>query len=548
MKEITRIHIAKVAYDIELNAKKELENYITALERYAGDKELLDDIEIRITELLGERGVQAEGVISSDDVAAVRAQLGEPSDFASEDEEAAPELTSDPRRVYRDTENAILGGVLAGFAQYFKVDPLWVRIIFLISIFFFGAGILIYLILWLIIPPARTSAEKLHMSGKPVTLASIKELSEVEERQSETARRFQRGLGIGTGIVLFFAGIGFLIFTLTVAAGVLFGIGSFPMESFLQPGIDAQWWVVVALGLFILAGLLLSALCFILATVLFRQVWPKRIGMVIGAVIALGLLAFAGGVGAVGYGQFAMQVQADESRRTTNAQLPAHFANVTDLKVAADDSERGIGATDITITYIVSPRSYYEFKAPDDMKPEFTVDSNSTLATVKVRHVGEKVQQWGYRGSTELRIYGPVLSRIETDVNSPSVRYIASPSQPSLAATVKGFGLNLEGTYAAVSVATEEGGSITMNQATVNSLSINGKEGRVEAGTVRSLTVTVPDACPATSVDGGKNASIRVQAVSSTVMTYNGAEQPAKSVSGNCGEVIIGDSKIGEGI
>ena len=84
MKEITRIHIAKTAYDIELAAKKAIEKYITALERYADDPELLGDIEIRITELLKERGVQAGGVITADDVAAVRAQLGEPSEFLPE--------------------------------------------------------------------------------------------------------------------------------------------------------------------------------------------------------------------------------------------------------------------------------------------------------------------------------------------------------------------------------------------------------------------------------------------------------------------------------
>ncbi len=82
MNEVTRIHIAKTAYDIEIAAKKQLEKYIKSLEAYTQDSDVLTDIEIRMTEILGERGVKPGGVISSDDVSALRKQLGEPYEFA----------------------------------------------------------------------------------------------------------------------------------------------------------------------------------------------------------------------------------------------------------------------------------------------------------------------------------------------------------------------------------------------------------------------------------------------------------------------------------
>ena len=75
MKEITRIHIAKTSYDIEIGAKKELEKYITKLELYADDPNLLEDIEIRLTEILSDRGVEKDGVITAEDVDAIRTQL-----------------------------------------------------------------------------------------------------------------------------------------------------------------------------------------------------------------------------------------------------------------------------------------------------------------------------------------------------------------------------------------------------------------------------------------------------------------------------------------
>lgn len=127
MKEITRIHIAKTAYDIELAAKKELETYMTALERYAEGQSILDDIEIRITELLQENGTTKDDVITASDVASVRERLGEPHNFAEDSDVAAlpAETNAKPRRrLYRNQDQAVLGGVLAGIATYFGVNPL----------------------------------------------------------------------------------------------------------------------------------------------------------------------------------------------------------------------------------------------------------------------------------------------------------------------------------------------------------------------------------------------------------------------------------------
>jgi hypothetical protein len=129
MNEITRIHIAKTAYDIEIAAKKQLEKYIKSLEVYTQDKEVIADIEIRITELFSERNVNAGGVITTDDVAAVRKQLGEPYEFADGDGDIAVGLQDDvkSRRLYRSTDDAVLGGVLSGVATYFNINPLWTR-------------------------------------------------------------------------------------------------------------------------------------------------------------------------------------------------------------------------------------------------------------------------------------------------------------------------------------------------------------------------------------------------------------------------------------
>ena len=111
MNEITRIHIAKTAYDIEIAAKKQLEKYIKSLETYAQDADVVTDIEIRITELLAERSIKPGGVINSEDVSALRKQLGEPYEFAGEEGDIAvgsENENSGTRRLYRSTDNAVL--------------------------------------------------------------------------------------------------------------------------------------------------------------------------------------------------------------------------------------------------------------------------------------------------------------------------------------------------------------------------------------------------------------------------------------------------------
>lgn len=543
MKEITRIHIAKVAYDIELDAKKDIQEYMAALERYASDSEIMGDIEIRVTELLAERGVLAGGVITGSDVTAIRAQLGEPSDFAPEGEEVQ-ELHDEPRRVYRDTDNAVLGGVLSGLGRFAGVDPLWVRLIFIVVLIVsFGTATVIYLILWLIIPPAATVAEKLRMSGQPVTLASIKALGEkAEPTISQTALAVRRLLRVGTGLALILGAIGALAAVGAVALKLFLGMPDGPTLSYMS-SYEARWTMAV-FALFALAGVLLSALCMVLASATLHGIWNRRISTAVVAITAAGLIAFAGGVGTMMYGRIEMQAHIDKSLQVTHASLPTNFQTIKKLTVLADDSGIGVGNMNLAVVYTVSDRPRYELNAPTDVKPEIVVAEDGLSATVKVVNVEGDTWRWGYMGSAELRIYGPQLDQIELGTNAPSVRYDSGKSQMALDAHVKGAAnLELLGTYETVSLMGEDSGVIDMKDAVIKSLTVNNKGGVIEAGVVRELSVTVPDACRAAQMPDEPNIIVRVQAVSSDKLVYNGTEQAAKTIINDCGRVIIGDEE-----
>lgn len=379
MKEITRIHLAKVAYDIELDAKKDIQQYIAALEKYANDSELLSDIEIRITELLAERGVAAGGVIAKDDVAAVRERLGEPSEFAPEGESLAvdPEVIDEPRRVYRDLDGALLGGVLAGFARFFGIDALWVRLIFIVLLpASFGSITIIYLLLWWVIPPARTAAEKLRMSGKPVTLASIKQLGEqAQPAVNESARILRTILAVGTGVLLTIMGIGALVMTITVGFGLPSGL--LEGSAFTETIVTSPWFWV-AFVLMIASGVLFATLCFILASAVFRRSWDRRTTTAVVTVVAAGIIAFSSGVGVAMVNYYGERDRINDLRKTTSIDLPGNFKSVTSLHVEADDEL----ADNVRIEYIVSDENRWELDALPGVKPQFEISDDSTSATV----------------------------------------------------------------------------------------------------------------------------------------------------------------------
>ena len=84
------------------------------------------------------------------------------------------------KRLFRDTDSGMVGGVCSGISHYFGMDPIWFRLAIVLSVLFLGTGVFLYIILWIIMPEARTSAEKLSMKGEPVTFDNIGKTVEEE--------------------------------------------------------------------------------------------------------------------------------------------------------------------------------------------------------------------------------------------------------------------------------------------------------------------------------------------------------------------------------
>ena len=181
MKITVSINLGGYSFNIDEDAYAELKRYLKNLElHFAGEEsssEILSDIETRMAELFRTKITSFKQVINIDDVRQVVSIMGTPEDISDGEGPSAGEKFSKPglHRMYRDTDHRVIGGVCAGMGAYWDIDPLIIRIIFIALILAGGLGVLIYLILYIVIPEAKTTAQKIEMKGNPVNIHNIKE-------------------------------------------------------------------------------------------------------------------------------------------------------------------------------------------------------------------------------------------------------------------------------------------------------------------------------------------------------------------------------------
>lgn len=182
MNKTLTVNIAGLVFHIEENAYQKLYQYLEAIKRSITTEEreeIIHDIELRIAELFSSKIDDFNQVIIDENVEEVIQIMGKPEDYNLDGE--SENIPNDeayynfPRvkKLYRDKENSLLGGVLAGLGHYFKIDVIWLRILFLILLISYGTGIVLYIILWIVIPAAKTTTQILEMRGEPINISSI---------------------------------------------------------------------------------------------------------------------------------------------------------------------------------------------------------------------------------------------------------------------------------------------------------------------------------------------------------------------------------------
>jgi len=183
MNKTISINLGGFFFHIDEDAYQKLSRYFDAVKRSLsadGRDEIMKDIESRIAELFQERLKNDKQVVGLTEIEEVITIMGQPEDYKIDDEKSTYQSSSSStnfyypsKRLYRDKENGMLGGVMAGLGHYLGIDTLWLRIIMVILFFGFGTGLFVYIVLWILVPEAVTTTQKLEMKGEPITISNI---------------------------------------------------------------------------------------------------------------------------------------------------------------------------------------------------------------------------------------------------------------------------------------------------------------------------------------------------------------------------------------
>ena len=210
MKKVININLGGFPHTIDDDAYDLLDKYLKSLQRHfrgsTGYENIIQDIEVRMSELLHERRGTRK-IIEMTDVQHAINIMGQPEQLDDDPDTSHTQSAfsnsddyqyAGSRRLYRDPDHKVLGGVSGGLAAYFGWEsPIWIRLGFLLAgLAGFGTGVLIYIILWIAVPVAKTSAEKLAMKGEPVNINSIAnkiqdDLEDLSKRISDLGQEFR---------------------------------------------------------------------------------------------------------------------------------------------------------------------------------------------------------------------------------------------------------------------------------------------------------------------------------------------------------------------
>lgn len=246
MNKTVNINLAGIFFHIDEDAFLKLQRYLEAIKRSftdsQGRSEIIADIEARIAELFGERVQNNKQVIGLKEVDEVISIMGQPEDYLVDEEIFEDEPYSNfqekrkptsPKKLFRDKDNSYIGGVASGLGHYLGIDAIWVRLLWILLAFgSAGTFIFIYVLFWILVPEAITTAEKLTMTGEPVNISNIEKkikdgFDSVSQNVSEAVKNMdlpKQGNKIKNSSKTFFDTLGEIILFLLKIVGKFIGI------------------------------------------------------------------------------------------------------------------------------------------------------------------------------------------------------------------------------------------------------------------------------------------------------------------------------------
>ncbi|GAB5417806.1 MAG: hypothetical protein Crog4KO_24460 [Crocinitomicaceae bacterium] len=355
MKKTVSVNIKGINFQVEEDAYELLQDYIdrltAALGSEEGSQEIIEDIELRIAEICTSKLSESKTVIELKDIEEILKTLGDPNDYVENDNAESgytePHAAASngankgkgERRLFRDPESSLLGGVCAGFANYFGIDVVIMRVIF-VFLLFTGFAIPIYIILWIIVPKAESTIDRLRMKGKPINVETVKE--EVDDAADRVRagsknltdrirndKHYNKRINKGKKIVRTIFGVGFIgmgfLFLISFIVFFIQGFEFLPVKGdggFMSiteygelvlnsPG-DVRWMWIGGLTASISGIVLLFSIGILLIFQLFNR-WTK---------LALGVLVLLGVSGGITCAVVGMKAGRDWVAETEITSVP----------------------------------------------------------------------------------------------------------------------------------------------------------------------------------------------------------------------------------
>jgi len=316
MKSTIKVSISGIAFNLENDAYTVLKNYFFFFSETEEGREIISDIELRVAELFSAKIQSPEEAITLAMVNDVLEILGSVDDILGDEEQPRQnsqstnkEQKTTKKRLFRDIDNRMIGGVCSGLAAYFSIDRVWIRLGFLGMLFLgmFGFASLFaivvgYFLLWIIMPAARTMQEKMTMRKEPILQ------SDIETDNARKSHKNDLGSMLGRIIAGFFRVIGWIVFgfiafialvlLLSLPFGLMTGNASFGDLGYLelsaiQQYISIPMWLIAILITLVITLPLLAGI-YLLCKLLFRFKTKIRFGLILFLVWIVSLLSIVG--------------------------------------------------------------------------------------------------------------------------------------------------------------------------------------------------------------------------------------------------------------
>jgi phage shock protein PspC (stress-responsive transcriptional regulator) len=221
MKKTINISLAGLSFIAEEDAYNLLDSYLQGVRRhfsnYPDVEEIVKDIEARFAEQFAEKAGTTQVIVLPEVEKLINA-MGQPEQFDGEAGEGSKSSFAPSgdtkilgRKLYRNSDDVIIAGVASGIAAYAGIDPIWVRLAFVLVTFVSGFGIVLYIVLWIIMPEAKTETEKMQMRGEPINLKNLEQTVKERAEEVKRAARSDRLAGPARAIGGIFQALGMAI-------------------------------------------------------------------------------------------------------------------------------------------------------------------------------------------------------------------------------------------------------------------------------------------------------------------------------------------------